>query len=465
MTKTKTKQRLFIFTVSILSGFFLSSVDYFATPKFNIFLQADSFNSQSAKNINTKPYDYELVNGKDKIIHLKPSAGKIVPLKIKNTGKMSWNINLKSSKNITPIAPGKTLNLNENIPSRAIAGFYTETITPAVADSKWTNNNTIDLGVIVDGDFEKSYQFELQNPALLSLMNKVTKQITLKIKNTGTATWFNHGRFPIVLKAADKFAAADFKPNDNSWLADDIIATMKEPEIEPGQIATFNFNMTAPAMIADYEFKFNLAIKDGYAFKDPIVLGISVITKKVALTFDDGYGDIGAFLDILNVQNIRGTFFMLGDAAEKNPDGMRRIVNEGHLLANHSYGHPDFRTLNDDQIRWQLNQTREYMKNITGKDIYPYFRYPYGAMNDRTNTILHEEGWIYFNWTQDTLDWHYHENTDAGRKHIYYAAISNPPDTSIVLMHTMSKSTVAVLPDIIQWYRDHGYAFITVDQL
>lgn len=460
----KTKRNLLLFIVSVVSGFLLSSADYFSTSELSSHLQANTLSEQpTAKILPGERYRYALVDDKDKTIHLNPNVQKEVKLKIKNTGKFSWDI--KSKALTTKVDPAKTIDLKFNVASHANPGFYTETIKPIIADSNWTINNKIDLGIIVDGDFDKSYQYELLNRESLSLMNKSTKHLTLKVKNTGTSTWFNHGQFPLLLTVADKSVASDFKPNDNSWLADDVIANMDEDEVAPGQVATFNFNMTAPAYISNYEFKFNLAIKDNYILKTPFILEVNIISKTVALTFDDGYGDIGAFVDLLSSQNVRGTFFMLGCVAEKNPEAMRKIVNEGHLLANHSYCHPDFRTLTADGIRWQLNRTREIMSDVTDKDIYPYFRYPYGGMNDFTNNVLREDGWKYFPWTQDTSDYRYHPNTDAGRRHIYTYATLNPPDNAIVLMHTISQSSLATLPDIIQWYRDHGYSFVTVDQL
>ena len=156
---------------------------------------------------------------------------------------------------------------------------------------------------------------------------------------------------------------------------------------------------------------------------------------------------------------------MLGCVAQQNPDAMRRIVNEGHLLASHSYCHPDFRTLSADQIRWQLSETRKIMQEITGYDVFPYFRYPYGAMNEKTHAVLKEEGWKYFHWTQSTGDYKHHGNTSEGRKQIFYYSTLNPPEQSIVLMHIISKSSLAILPEIIKWYRDHGYVFVTVDEL
>lgn len=438
MEKTKTKKCLLLFALSVLSGFSLSSLDYFSTPEFTSTIQTNILPAER--------YKYK-ISEEDKIIHLEPNSTKQIKLKIKNTGKSTWNTP-------TTVTPGSTTTLPFTLTAPATPGFYNHPIKPLVADPNWTVNNQLNIGLIVDGDMDKSYQYKLLNPDPISLLIKDTKQITLKIKNTGKVAWQNHGKFSLYL--APKMATAKF-----GLLA----TTMQEYEVHPGQTATFVFNLTSPDFLADYQLGFGLSINDLYSFKEPIVIAANISTKKVALTFDDGYGDIDAFINLLNEQHVRATFFMLGCVAENQPAAMRRIVNEGHLLASHSYCHPDFRTLTDDEIRWQLNHTREIMKDITGTDVYPNFRYPYGAMNERTNALLKEEGWTYYHWTQSTGDYKHHANTAAGRQQIYYYSTLNPPDSSNVLMHIISKSSLATLPNIIKWYRDHDYSFVTVDQL
>ncbi|MBI5754215.1 polysaccharide deacetylase family protein [Candidatus Peregrinibacteria bacterium] len=461
--KTKTKKRLILFALSVLAGFAISGIDYFKTPEFNSILRTDTLTARPVgKILPAERYKYSIINNKERTFHLKPNSKQDLELKIKNTGKLSWNITSKSltasadTTSVTIINPEDTFNLKFNVKTASGPGFYSATIDPIVADKNWKTNNKMKVNIVVDGDFDKSYQYELLDQKPLDLMKNVSTRLSVKIKNTGAVTWYGQGQFPVQLMADKK---------DNTWLPEGIIATMQEQETAPGQIATFNFNITAPATIVDFELKFKLAIGDNYVFKNPLVLGINIVTKKVAITVDDGYGNIDAFVDLFNRENVRATFFMLGCVVESNPKAMRRIVDEGHMLANHSYCHPDFRTLTDDKIRWELSHTREIMQNVTGHDVYPYFRYPYGAMNERTNNILKEEGWKYFPWTQSTDDYHFHQNTEAGRNFIYRYAISNPPDNAIILMHTFSQSSLAVLPDVIQWYRDHGYTFVTVDQL
>ncbi len=188
--------------------------------------------------------------------------------------------------------------------------------------------------------------------------------------------------------------------------------------------------------------------------------------KFVAITIDDGWGgNIQGFLDVLKENRVKATFFMQGNEAEKQPELMKKIVEEGHLLANHSYDHPEFTTLTKDEILWELEEGRKAILEASGYDPYPYFRYPYGSNSTLSNQILAEQGWKSFYWTQNTWDWAFEEDTPEGREYIYQTAIQNAPQESIVLLHTHGGSSVGTLPDIIKWYRENGYSFVTVNQL
>lgn len=406
------------------------------------------------------------------IFSLQPNEEEEIEFKIKN--KPEWDIlsnySARNGKSIfnspeIKIDPNDPQNIKTKIKTPSTPGAFTEIFMPRSKENKWIRKDKIVLSVVVDGDFSESYNYEIiDNKSTYGMIVNGTKDITFRIKNTGTAPWYNNMDFPLYLYPDEKTDTPQFY-NSDTWLSDKIIGIMWEKEVDPGEIATFNFKLSAPPVATDYKLGFKLAIKDIYTFPNPIFLEIKVNNKQVALTFDDGYGEIDPFLNLLNQEGVRGTFFILGCVAQARPDQMRRIVNEGHLLANHSYCHPDFRTLTDEQILWQLSETRKIMEEITGNDVYPYFRYPYGARDARTDAVLEQEGWKIFHWTQSTGDYKRHENSAAGRQQVYYYSTRNPPDQSIVLMHIISKSSLAALPDIIQWYRDHGYTFVTVDEL
>jgi peptidoglycan/xylan/chitin deacetylase (PgdA/CDA1 family) len=106
-------------------------------------------------------------------------------------------------------------------------------------------------------------------------------------------------------------------------------------------------------------------------------------SAQVALTFDAGAGDEHAeeILDILRAASVRATMFLTGQWVEDNPLLVRRIVADGHELANHSYSHPDFTELSAEGMLAELDSAEWAAWRIAGTSTYPFFRPPYGARN------------------------------------------------------------------------------------
>jgi len=485
------KKFIIIFSVGILSLLFI----WFAGDLGEI-LKIQSIDDDKEKSLAPNEYyRYEIIEQENDVIYLDPGEIKELELTLKNIGKFEWELG-KNSKNIfvlgtylpreresifyseeldewkdptqiyikdengeTTTKPDETVTFKFKIKAPETPGAYRENFAPIITGIKNLNNTKITFDIVVEGDFSSGYDYEIiEKSEKETLSLNGTREIKLKVKNTGEVPWYSTGPFPLELIMDDNISAQLFGLEATGAIG--------KLEMKPGEIATFLFNISSPGEKGSYEMEMKLAIQDLFVFtSESIIWDVDVAAKQVALTFDDGYGDIDAFIDVLNEEGVKGTFFILGCVAQNRPEEMKRIMEEGHLLASHSYNHPDFRTLSADSIRWQLNTTRDIIKEITGIDTYPYFRYPYGAYNSSTDAVLEQDGWQYFHWTNGTGDWKFHANTSYGRQHIYKYATLNPPDQAIVLMHVISRSTLAVLPDIIDWYRDRDYAFVTVDEL
>ncbi|SHE88255.1 LysM peptidoglycan-binding domain-containing protein [Alkalibacter saccharofermentans] len=191
----------------------------------------------------------------------------------------------------------------------------------------------------------------------------------------------------------------------------------------------------------------------------------STTEKLVALTFDDGDDgkNINPILDILAKNNIKATFFVTGRAAEHHPDLIKKIDQQGHIIGNHSYSHPDFTKITAAKMTEELSKVDNLIKNITGKSTKPYFRPPFGAYNASVLKAVGAAGYtktIY--WTIDTIDWRGDSVTDITNR-----VRNNIKPGAIVLMHTGSgaKNTVAALPGIISNLKSQGYKFVTLNQL
>lgn len=136
-----------------------------------------------------------------------------------------------------------------------------------------------------------------------------------------------------------------------------------------------------------------------------VIKGV-VDAPKVALTLDAGASSAPtpAILDTLRERNIRITFFLTGQWIRNNPELARRMVAEGHELANHSTNHPDFRTLSDEQIIAELADMEQALFEATGAAARPYFRPPFGAYDQRVLHVLIGQGYMPIYWTLDSLD-------------------------------------------------------------
>lgn len=179
--------------------------------------------------------------------------------------------------------------------------------------------------------------------------------------------------------------------------------------------------------------------------------------KLVALTFDDGpssYTD--GFLRVLRQKGVRGTFFVLGQLTAAYPDLARRIVNEGHEIASHSWKHDLYPSASD------LRQTSATIQSVTG--FRPCsFRPPGGARNASVIAGAGQSGMKTIIWDVDPFDWRL-PGTDAIRRIV----VSGTRPGSIVLTHDGGgprSQTLAALPRIIDELRGRGYSFTTVTEI
>jgi peptidoglycan/xylan/chitin deacetylase (PgdA/CDA1 family) len=127
---------------------------------------------------------------------------------------------------------------------------------------------------------------------------------------------------------------------------------------------------------------------------------------ELALTFDDGPNRIWTprLLDMLASQEVRGTFFLLGERAQAEPDLVRRIAEGGHLIGNHSWDHPNLARSTSERIRRELKWTQEALEQITGATP-RFFRPPFGARRPAVFRIAREMGLQPVLWNAMTSDW------------------------------------------------------------
>ncbi len=193
--------------------------------------------------------------------------------------------------------------------------------------------------------------------------------------------------------------------------------------------------------------------------------------KIVALTFDAGSdrGFAAEILDTLKANGIHATFGMTGVWAEQNPDLVRRMVDEGHQLVNHTYDHASWTgystgkpPLSSAERANELAKTEAVVEQIAGYDMRPYFRPPYGDYDDSVLADLLANGYtVNVMWTVDSLGWN-----GLSAPEIVRRVIDGTVPGAIHLFHVGAASADAeALPEIISQLRDRGYRFVTIEQM
>ena len=179
--------------------------------------------------------------------------------------------------------------------------------------------------------------------------------------------------------------------------------------------------------------------------------------KAIALTFDDGPSDYTEMLlDGLDEHNAKATFFVIGSKAEKNPEIVLRIHDDGHLVGNHTYSHIDFYKSSIEDIEKDITKGADVIEAIT--EVRPMFlRAPYGNVNFIQLKKL-DSFFVY--WSASTLDW-FKEDED----YIYKRIMKEAKDGAIILMHDTKEVTVKAVLRAIPELQQQGYEFVRVDDL
>ncbi|MCL2003967.1 MAG: polysaccharide deacetylase family protein [Oscillospiraceae bacterium] len=180
----------------------------------------------------------------------------------------------------------------------------------------------------------------------------------------------------------------------------------------------------------------------------------------VALTFDDGPSrHTPHILDLLEQYGGRATFFAVGNLVGGGRDTVARAIELGCEVAGHSWDHKDLTKLDETALRTQMLDTAAAIEAVTGVSL-PFFRPPYGAVNDRLKNVARELGLAIVNWTVDPLDW---KNRDAGM--VYDAIMRDVRDRTIILSHDLFGTTAQAMERVIPELLSQGYQLVTVSEL
>ena len=190
-------------------------------------------------------------------------------------------------------------------------------------------------------------------------------------------------------------------------------------------------------------------------------------TRKVLyLTFDAGYekGCTAKILDVLQKQEVKAAFFLVGNYIEKNADLVRRMVDEGHIVGNHTMSHPDMSAITEQEaFRKELEGLENLFKEVTGKELPKYYRPPQGIYSEENLKMAKEMGYHTVFWSLAYKDWD--NNKQPGAEYAMGKLIPRTHNGAVILLHSTSQTNAEVLDQLLTQWKDLGYRFETIDKL
>ena len=188
--------------------------------------------------------------------------------------------------------------------------------------------------------------------------------------------------------------------------------------------------------------------------------------KVIYLTFDAGYenGCTEKILDVLKAHNVPAAFFLVGNYIEKNPDLVRRMVEEGHIVGNHTMHHPDMSKLSDKAaFQKELKDLETLFRSVTGKEMPKYYRPPQGIYSQKNLEMAKELGYKTVFWSLAYADW----NNDAQptKEQAFGKLLPRIHNGAVVLLHSTSKTNAEILNELLTAWEDMGYRFASLEEL
>ena len=188
--------------------------------------------------------------------------------------------------------------------------------------------------------------------------------------------------------------------------------------------------------------------------------------KVLYLTFDAGYenGCTAKILDILQKHQVPAAFFLVGNYMEKNADLVRRMVEEGHIVGNHTMHHPDMSKISDPAaFQKELEDLEKLYADITGSQMLKYYRPPQGTYSEENLRMAQKLGYKTVFWSLAYVDW----NNDSQPSHDYAFSklLPRTHNGAVVLLHSTSQTNAEILDELLTKWKDMGYTFGTLEKL
>ena len=187
--------------------------------------------------------------------------------------------------------------------------------------------------------------------------------------------------------------------------------------------------------------------------------------KKIYLTFDEGYenGYSAKILDTLKEKKVSAAFFITAPYAKEQTELINRMINEGHIVGNHTINHPNLPKLsNADKISEELTGMNKLVMDLYNYEM-KYMRPPEGEYSEKVLSIANDLGFKTVLWSFAYKGWD--TNSQKGKDYAFKEVTSYLHDGAVLLLHAVSKDNADALGDIIDYARQNGYEFASLDEI
>ena len=188
--------------------------------------------------------------------------------------------------------------------------------------------------------------------------------------------------------------------------------------------------------------------------------------KVLYLTFDEGYenGYTNEILDVLKKHNVKAAFFVVKPYIKSNPEIINRMVEEGHLVCNHTCSHPSMALIKDkDKFNKELLDLEMSYEELTGKKMAKYFRPPMGKYSELSLNYTKELNYKTIFWSFAYNDWDI--KNQPPKEKALETILKRSHSGAIVLLHAVSKTNADILDELITKWESEGYTLKSLDDL
>ncbi len=248
-----------------------------------------------------------------------------------------------------------------------------------------------------------------------------------------------------------------------SFIAGNVLARCTQPKEKPKAVPTsaagnwgLSFQEDGKTPVTDVSSE-ELAKYNAYYAKQ-------TNEKVLYLTFDAGFenGNTPTILDALKKHHAPATFFVVGNYLNTSPELVKRMVDEGHIVGNHTYHHPDMSQISTkDAFEKEIMDVETKYKEITGKEMTKFYRPPQGKYSKSNLQMAKDMGYHTFFWSLAYVDWD--QNNQPSREEAFDKLLRRVHPGAIVLLHSTSSTNGQILDELLTKWEEMSYTFRSLD--